>query len=64
MPRTKIGHNWNVHVSFRADNVMNDQLEQIAAREGVTKAALLRAIVNDGIRIRNSAEYRERLFDG
>ena len=42
---------------------MVDQLEQIAAREGITKAALLRDIVDKGIKTRNSAAYRDRLFD-
>lgn len=63
MPRTKIAHSWNVHLAFRTDRIMVDQLEEIAAREGITKAALLRDIVNKGIITRNSAVYRDRLFD-
>jgi len=63
MPRTKIAHSWNVHITFRGDHTMADQLDQIAAREGITKAALLRDIVNKGIITRNSAAYRDRLFD-
>jgi predicted DNA-binding ribbon-helix-helix protein len=63
MPRTKIAHSWNYHITFRSDHVMVDQLEKIAAREGITKAALLRDIVDKGIKTRNSAVYRDRLFD-
>jgi hypothetical protein len=63
MARTKVGHTWNSRLAFRADYTMVDQIEKLAAMEGVTKAALLRDIVEKAIITRNSAAYRERLFD-
>jgi predicted DNA-binding ribbon-helix-helix protein len=63
MPRTKVGHTWNFRLSFRSDFTMYDQVEKLAAREGVTMAAMLRDIVDKGIKTRNSAAYRDKLFD-
>lgn len=62
MPRTRIGHNWNVHIGFRSDQTMKNNLEDMAAHEGVTCAVLLRDMVNTEIKRRNQPKYRDRLF--
>lgn len=60
--RTKVGHLMNVMLTVKTDGIMLDQLDEIAAREGVTRSALHRLILQEGIEKRNSSKYRDKLF--
>lgn len=60
---TRIKHNLNQHIGFRGDANMSRLIDELAAREGVARSALLRDIVTKGIKLRNSALYKSRLFD-
>lgn len=61
--RIKACHDWDKLIGFRSDWRMDEQLTEIADREGVSKSALLRDICQRAIKQRNSTAWRERLFD-
>ena len=62
MHRNSNAHRWNVPLGFRADNIMKKQLEDIADREGVSISVLIRELVDQGIKNRNAAKRKAKLF--
>ena len=56
-------HKWNEAIGFRGDINMRIQLEKIADREGVSISCLLRELVHNGIKSKNSKKRRALFSD-